>query len=255
MIFPLARSDRDPPVPSGRAPPAQSATAAFFSGYSAAWRSIFAYVLFGTYIGIGALAHDFGFSAGWMLVSTLLIWAAPAQVILISTLSTASLIEVALAIGLSSVRFLPMVISLLPMLKDAGTRQRQLIVPAHLTAISVWVESMRLVPKEPRERRIAFFNGLGAGFMSSAALAGTTGFFLATQLPPLFAGALLFMTPLSLLMSLTRNSRVVAERAAFILGLIIGPLLAGRVSLDLMWTGIIAGTLAFAAHRLHEAWQ
>ena len=81
------------------------------------------------------------------------------------------------------------------------------------------------------------------------------GFYLAAKLPPLFAGALLFFTPLSLLMSLSRNSRVLAERVAFILGLIIGPLLAGRVSLDLMWTGVIAGTLAFIVHRVREAWQ
>ena len=242
-------------MPQAGGAPAGTLSSAFVAGFRAAWRSIFAYVLFGTYLGIGALAHDFGFSAGWMLVSTLLIWAAPAQVILISTLSTASLIEVALAIGLSSVRFLPMVISLLPMLKDAGTRQRQFVIPAHLTAISVWVESMRLVPPLPRARRIGFFNGLGAGFMSSAALAGMVGFFLAAKLPPLFAGALLFLTPMSLLMSLTRNSRVVAERGALILGLVIGPLLAGRVSLDLMWTGIIAGSLAFLVHRVREAWQ
>src|SRR5467141_2412189 len=92
------------------------------SGIRAAWRSVFAYVLFGTYIGIGALAHDFGFSVGWVVLSTFLIWAAPAQVILISTLGSASLIEVALAVTLSSVRFMPMVVALLPMLKGAETR-------------------------------------------------------------------------------------------------------------------------------------
>jgi hypothetical protein len=48
---------------------------------------------------------------------------------------------------------------------------------------------------------------------------------------------------------------VAAERVAFILGLIIGPLLAGRVSLDLMWTGIIGGTFAFVVHRVREARQ
>jgi hypothetical protein len=43
-----------------------SSIAAFRRGVLAAWRSVFAYVVFGTYIGIGALAHDFGFSvAGW----------------------------------------------------------------------------------------------------------------------------------------------------------------------------------------------
>ena len=77
-----------------------------------------------------------------MILATLLIWAAPAQVILISTLGSASLIEVALAVSLSSVRFMPMVVALLPMLKDANTRPHQLILPAHLTAISAWVEAM-----------------------------------------------------------------------------------------------------------------
>jgi hypothetical protein len=148
-----------------------------------------------------------------------------------------------------------MVVSLLPMLKDAGTPQRRLVIPAHLTAISVWVESMRLVPPLPRSRRIGFFNGLGSGFLTAAVVGSLIGFYLAAKLPPLFAGALLFFTPLSLLMSLSRNSRVLAERVAFILGLIIGPLLAGRVSLDLMWTGVIAGTLAFIVHRVREAWQ
>jgi hypothetical protein len=253
----LPPGDPDEPLqtPEAAGPPPQFAGSAFVAGFTAAWRSIFAYVLFGTYIGIGALAHDFGFSAGWILASTLLVWAAPAQVILISTLSTASLIEVALAVGLSSVRFLPMVVSLLPMLKEAGTPQRRLVLPAHLTAISVWVESMRLVPPQPHARRIGFFNGLGIGFMTAAVVAGLIGFHLAAKLPPLFAAALLFFTPLSLLMSLSRNSRVAAERVAFILGLIIGPLLAGRVSLDLMWTGIIGGTFACVVHRVREARQ
>ena len=44
-----------------------------------------------------------------MVLSTLLVWAAPAQVLVISTLGTATLLEVALAVTLSSVRFLPMV--------------------------------------------------------------------------------------------------------------------------------------------------
>ena len=45
-------------------------------------------VLFATYLGIGALAHDTHFSLGWALCSTLLVWAGPAQIILISTLGS-----------------------------------------------------------------------------------------------------------------------------------------------------------------------
>src|SRR6267142_2617512 len=79
-------------------PAAPSSTfGAFLAGLAATWTSVFSYVLFGTYIGIGALAHDFGFTVSWALLSTILVWAGPAQVILISTLGAgASLIEVAI---------------------------------------------------------------------------------------------------------------------------------------------------------------
>jgi predicted branched-subunit amino acid permease len=246
------------PLPPRSDPPAhqphETALAAFLRGVAAAWRSIFAYVLFGTYIGIGALAHDFGFSAGWIVLSTLLVWAAPAQVILISTLGSASLIEVAVAVALSSVRFMPMVVAILPMLRDAGTRPRHLIVPAHLVAISAWVEGMRLLPREPRGRRIAFFNGLAAGLLASAAIAGAIGSYMAAEVPPVFAAGLLFLTPLSMLMSIARNSAALLDRLALALGLVIGPVMAAsKIGLDLMWTGLIAGTAAYAVHRLREA--
>ena len=45
-------------------------------------------VLFATYLGIEALAHDTHFSLGWVLASTALVWAGPAQIILISTLGS-----------------------------------------------------------------------------------------------------------------------------------------------------------------------
>jgi len=47
---------------------------------------VFMIVLVGSYISIGALAHDLGFSATWTVLSTLLVWAAPAQVILITAI-------------------------------------------------------------------------------------------------------------------------------------------------------------------------
>jgi len=227
---------------------------AFAGGVRAAWRSVFAYVLFGTYVGIGALAHDFGFSLAWMLLSTILVWAAPAQVILISALGTgASYVEVTMAVGLSGIRFLPMVVSLLPLVKTDRTRQRDLVLVTHLTAISMWVESIRLLPTLPSERRIAFCNGLGVGFIASALLASTLGFYLAAKLPPLFAAALLFLTPMSFLVSISRNSRMLVERVAFALGLVIGPVFAAaNIGLDLMWTGLVAGTVAYLVHRL---WQ
>jgi predicted branched-subunit amino acid permease len=232
--------------------PPPSAVRDFARGVKAAWTSVFSLVVTGSYIGIGALAHDFGFSLGWMVASTLLVWAAPAQVILISTLGTgATLIEAAIAITLSAVRLLPMVVALLPLLKHERTRQHQLVLPAHFTAISMWVESLRLLPQVPRESRIWWCNGIGVGFITVASIASAAGYALAGGLPLPLAAMLLFLTPLSFLISVIRNSRYLVDRLAFALGFAIGPLIIwSKVELALMWTGLIGGTLAYAIARL-----
>jgi predicted branched-subunit amino acid permease len=231
-----------------------SSTAAFFGGVKSALTSVFFLVIGGTYIGIGALAHDFGLTSWWLALSTLLVWAGPAQVILISALGTgAAPIEVAIAVTLSGIRLFPMVVALLPMLRGQDTRLRDLLLPTHLTSVSMWVESLRLLPALPRERRIAFCNGLSAGFMSMAAGAGFLGYYLAAGLPPLFAGALLFLTPMSFLVSTARNAKAMMDKLALVLGLVLGTLLtASHVQLDLMWTGVGGGTLAYAIHRLRR---
>ena len=235
--------------------PQSSRVSTFLAGFVATWTSVFSYVLFGTYLGIGALAHDFGFPVSWALLSTILVWAGPAQVILISTLGAgASLIEVAVAVGLSSVRLLPMVVALLPMIKRPGTRAWQLLLPAHFTAVSMWVEALRLLPQQPREKRIVFCNGLGCGYGLTATTATVTGFYLAASLPPLMSAALLFLTPVAFLMSTLRNSRMLVDRLSLAFGLVLGPLFAyWQLGLDLMWSGIAAGTAAYLVHRLREA--
>ena len=247
------RQPMSPPPPTE--PPQCSAIAVFFAGFRAAWQSVLAYVVIGTYVGIGALTHDFGFGLGWAMASTALVWAGPAQVILVSALSAgAAPLETALAVGVSSARLLPMVISLLALIRRPQTSYRALILPAHLTVVTMWIESLRLLPKVPREARIPFANGVGLGFMAAAQTGTLTGYYLATSLPPLLTAGLLFLTPISFLISTTRNCRLMSDWLALAFGLVLGPLLAAwQVGLDLLWTGIVAGSLAYGIHRLREA--
>jgi predicted branched-subunit amino acid permease len=129
-----------------------------------------------------------------------------------------------------------------------------LIVPAHFTAISVWVEGLRLLPGVERARRIAFYNGLGVGLLLSASAGTAAGFALAASLPVLFAAALLFLTPASFLVSTYASSRRAVDRLALGLGLAVGGALAlANVPLDLVWTGLVAGTLAWLVQRLRSA--
>ncbi|HWM46797.1 MAG TPA: AzlC family ABC transporter permease [Xanthobacteraceae bacterium] len=241
-------------MPADGAGAPTSSAAAFAHGVKTGATSVFAYVLLGTFVGYGALCHDLGFSLLWSLLSTILVWAAPAQVILVTTLgSGVPLAEAAIAVTLSAMRFLPMVAALLPVIKTSDTRAHQLFLPTHFTAASMWVEGLRLAPTLPREHRIAFCNGLGTVMMTTALVASVVGYAMAAKLPPLFAAAVLFLTPMSFLVSLVRNSRQLIDRLALAFGLVLAPALAyAKVSLGLLLAGLAAGTLAYGVHRLRR---
>jgi predicted branched-subunit amino acid permease len=234
-----------------------SSSRSFFAGVLAAWMSIFCPVIGGTYIGLGALAHDFGLSLLWMTISTVVVWAGPAQLVVMSAFAAGaatSPIEVALGVTLTGMRLFPMVVALLPLLRPGAKTNRDFILPTHFTSISMWVESLRLLPSIEPRFRIPFCNGLACGFMSVAMLCGAVGYHLAAGMPPLYAAGLSCLTPLSFMMSTAKNCRQLLDYCAFVFGVVLGPLLAWyQVGLDLMWSGVIGGVAAYAIHRMREA--
>ena len=179
------------PFPPLDSPQWQSPLRAFAWGLRAVASTVLTLVLFATYLGIGALAHDTQFSLGWVLLSTCLVWAGPAQIVLISTLgSGATVVQAAIAVTVSAVRLFPMVVSVLPMTRTPQTKRRHLILVAHFIAVTMWVECYRFLPQVPRERRIAFVHGLGTGLVSVGLTATTIGYLLAANLSELFAAAI-----------------------------------------------------------------
>jgi predicted branched-subunit amino acid permease len=216
--------------------------------------TVLALVLFATYLGIGALAHDSHFSLGWVLGSTLLVWAGPAQIILISTLgSGATAIQAAIAVTVSAIRLFPMVVSVVPMMKMPDTKRRHLLLAAHFTAVTLWVECYRLFPQVPRERRIAFTHGLGCGLLTVCLVATTLGYGLAANLPQLFAAAILMLTPLAFLLSTARNCKQASDVLALVLGLALFPVVSRlHTGVDILISGITAGTIAYGVHWWRE---
>ena len=172
--------------------------------------TVLALVLFATYLGIGALAHDSRFSLGWVLASTALVWAGPAQIILISTLgSGATAVQAAIAVTVSAIRLFPMVVSVLPLLRTPNIKRRHLILPTHFIAVTLWVECYRLLPQVPRERRVVFTVGLGCGLVLVCLAATTVGYTLAANLPPTLAGRQRHFNPARriLIGNVERNNR------------------------------------------------
>ncbi|MDP2803934.1 MAG: AzlC family ABC transporter permease [Phreatobacter sp.] len=214
-----------------------------------------AVILAATFIGIGSVCADYGMPLAWAVLATVLIWAGPAHLILVGGLgSGASWLAIALTVGLSSVRLLPMVVSLLPYLRLQNRHPVMAIVCAHLVAISIWVESLRLLPQIDGEGRVPFFLGLGTGLLASATTATVVGYGLAGIIPHAFAAGLLFLTPIFFLLSLFATARVLSDQLAIgfgFFGLLLGAL-AGD-GLELLYAGLGGGTLAYGLARLKRA--
>lgn len=250
----------------GVAPPADGATASDGEAGGAPGRSAFgwfmrgmrhavtvpALVLLASYLGFGALLQGVGFPPWAGVLSTLLIWALPAQVILVGGLvSGVPLPALALAVGLSSIRFLPMTMSIAPYIRSQRGRLLVDLLCAHYVAMTMWLEGLRLLPPLPAEARVPFALGMGNFYVGSAMLGTVLGYMLAAEVPPVLAAALLLMTPLSFTLMLVRNSRTPTDWLAFGAGFVLMPLTLGLGGgLDLMIAGIGGGTLAYAGSRI-----
>ncbi len=117
---------------------------------------------------------------------TLTIWALPAKVVLIGAISAGvSLPAIALAVGLSSVRLMPMVIALLPELQGPKTRKLTLAVLCHFVAVTAWVMAMEELRRIPRDMRTSYFAGIGTVLVGTNALVVAIVYSLSASFPPI----------------------------------------------------------------------
>ncbi len=137
------------------------------------------------------------------VLSTVLVWAGPAQVLLFGSLAAgAALPAIAIAVSLSSIRFVPMVVSILPLLAGPRVGVGKLLFGAHFVAVTSWTEGRRLLPDQPVEERWPYFIGFASMVMFAASFATGLGYYLIGALPAPLAAALLFTTPMFFTLSL-----------------------------------------------------
>jgi predicted branched-subunit amino acid permease len=207
-------------------------------------------------LSVGGLARDAGFSVEIAVASTILLWAGPAQVLFFGAVAAkTSWPAIAFTISLSSVRFVPMVVSLLPMLRTRRTGLPTLMLAAHCIAVTVWAEGIRRIPLVPRDARLAFFFGFAFVCFLGTSISTAIGYVLIGELPRPLAAGLLFMTPIYFVATLTRNAKRPIDRWALVLGLALAPLtetFAPR-GLDLLVLGLVAGTGAWLIERALDA--
>jgi predicted branched-subunit amino acid permease len=213
--------------------------------------SIPAVVLTLTFIGFGALARDSGLDMLQAVFTTVSVWALPGQVVMLDQIRQGmGIAGVFFAVTLTAVRLMPLTISLLPHLRNNNTPKWLQLIMAHYIAVTVWVESMRRLPKLPKEQRIPYYLGFASTLFLINALATALGFYLAASLPVSIAAALIFMTPVYFFLAMIDAAKERIDYFALSLGMVMGPLFYVMFpGLDLMLTGLLAGTVAYLASR------
>lgn len=204
-------------------------------------------VLAAGYLGFGALAAADGLSVPLAVASTLSIWALPAQLILVEMYTLdAPLIATILTVALSSARFLPMTLMLMPLMRDARHRGWHYYLAAQLLSLTGWTMAIARFPRIDPSERLAWFYGFTLVCIGASAAATAAGFVIADELSPLARTGLVFMAPMYYLLILLGGVR---ERAAA-LGLACGALAGPLVYLvtpawSVLLGGFVGGSLAF----------
>jgi predicted branched-subunit amino acid permease len=131
---------------------------------------------------------------------------------------------IALAVSLSSVRLLPMCLSVLPMLRQPRTRLATLLAASHFIAVTVWAESLRRLPDIDKPARLPFFFGLALTCMSLTTLFTMLGYWLIGSAPAPLGAGLMMLSPIYFLFTTARSARSGADWLAMLFGAVLAPL-------------------------------
>jgi predicted branched-subunit amino acid permease len=215
----------------------------FFAGARAAFSGPAFYVAL-SLMGVGGLARAAGFPIGAAMLSTLLVWAGPGQLLFFGAVAAKTAPPaIALAVSLSSVRLLPMCLSVLPMLRGKKTRLTTLIAASHFIAVTVWAESLRRLPELAKPTRLPFFFGLATVCMGLTILSTALGFWLTGSLPAPLGAGLMMLSPIYFLATTARSARSGVDWLAMLFGAVLAPVTQSQIGggLDLPALAVIGG--------------
>lgn len=206
-------------------------------------------------LGFGALAFESGLSVMLAAACTAGIWALPGQIVLIEMhVAGAPGALTVLAVVLTAARFLPMSISLMPMMRDPARPSRRMYVAAHFLAMTSWAWTMRRCTEMPRESRLAYFMGFAGTCWAVSVIATIVGYYLAGSFPPLMRLGFVFLNPVYFVVLLIGEARTKLAIIALVCGAVAGPLAhVVNAQWSVLLAGFIGGSVAYIIQRMMGA--
>ena len=227
-----------------------SARAAFASGVREAL-GVPAAVLAAGFLGFGALAGAGGASIWLTMVSILTIWALPGQLVLLEMWQIgAPMIAVVLAVMLINARFLPMAMTLMPVLRDRGHPPWRYYLATQLISMTSWAVCMRRCPDMPGPERLVYLTGFGGACIAVCIVTAAVGYLIAGAIPPTIQLGLVFLSPLYFFVILIGEVQNRLTAVALACGALAGPLCPLITpQWGVLVAGVGGGTAAFLIHK------
>jgi predicted branched-subunit amino acid permease len=209
-----------------------------------------ALVLFASMVGYGSMAHEAGLTLWTAVASTGLTWGLPGQIAMVELYALgAPVIAIVAASSAANARFLPMVLSVMPLFNEALPRKRWRYLVAQFMSLNPWAAIMRRGPAMKPADRPPYYAGF-AGVCVTAAVIGTgVGFVVSGALSTGMTLTLIFLNPVFFTLVFA-DARGRASIMAVLAGVVAGPLFH-LLSPDwgLLLTGVVAGTAVYLVDR------
>ena len=207
-------------------------------------------VLGASYVGFGALVGSYGGPLWAIVLSTLTVWALPGQLVLIDMWQIgAPMIAVVLAVTLTNARFLPMALTLMPVLRDPSHPPFRYYLAAQFIAMTSWAVCMRRCPQLPGPARLHYLSGFSLVCMGVGAAASALGYLIGGFLPAWLRLGLVFVPTVYFFVILIGEVQGRRAATALACGAVAGPLF---YLLTPQWSvlaaGLAGGTVAFLIH-------
>lgn len=206
--------------------------------------------LISSFVALGALFSD----NGWTLFETLLFslvgYALPGQLVVAEMVSNnANVVAITIAVLLVNARLLPMTVVTMAMLLAADGKRKTTLADyarAHLVAVTSWVCFLNAHAQVPAHAQCRFFTIMALLLWVSAAAATGLGFYVGKLLPEPWLVGLLFLNPIYFLCMMLNALTKRRDAVAFFLGMAALPFAhAAFPTWDIILVGVVVGNVAF----------
>ena len=200
-----------------------------------------------SFVAIGALLKNLGFTIQESILSTFLIYALPGSLVMAESMFIgASLLNIFLAVWLVNARLYPMTVSLMPLLIHKNQPRWKYYLSCHFIAVSSWLIMKNKYLEVEKEYRIDFWMGIGTATWLVGILSTVLGYIAADYLNKDMMIGLAIVNPVYFMCMMIGAMKTIQISTSIILGAILGPLFY-FVSPEwcILYGGFVAGTIAF----------